>query len=94
MFCFYIRPWMHSALSGTMLLMSGAFITSSSGTKNNNVVHVHGAQNFIYLLAARPPRCGVTVVSRLHAAIGLKLVAPHDGLQVSKCRVFGSPIRS
>ena len=39
-------------------------------------------------LAASPRRCRVTVASRLLAAIGAKLVGPHSGLQVIKCRVF------
>ena len=47
---------------------------------------------YIMLLAASPSLRVVTVASRLHAAIGAKLVDPHGCLPVGMCHAFGAPI--
>ena len=45
-------------------------------------------------LGASPWRHGVTAALRLLTAIGVNLVDPHSGPQVSNCRDFGAPISS
>ena len=47
---------------------------------------LHRDRLVYYILAALSPRCGITVASLLLAAIGSKLIGPHGGLQVDKCR--------
>ena len=48
--------------------------------------------NTIILLVASPQQSGVTVASRLLAAIGAKLLGSNGSLEVGKWRALGAPI--
>ena len=48
----------------------------------------------IGLIASSPWRCGVIVPSRLLAAIGVKQVGPHEGLQFGSMMINSEKLES